>query len=539
VGPDLAGADGGGSRGRKATAGGGRQPEPGRLLNALRLQALHERLREVWGRLGNATKEGRPRLSGHLRWSRHVPLLVMMAIYSIHFGTVTVDMLRAYQQPAYDMAMPDQGIWLLSRFRDPFLTVAGRNLFGDHATFIYLLLVPVYWVYAHAAVLLVSQAIMISAAAVPIYLLARRLLGSTLLASLLAAAYLLNPAIQQPNLEQFHVEAFETPLLALAIYAAVVWRPRLLLVVAALILLCKEDAAVYVAPLAIWVFLRRDRAIGAATFGASVLAAGLDNLVVIPAFIGFVNEHADRIPFGNLSAAWRVALRAPGQFADYLASQGRLWYLWQMSFSAGVVFLVAPEIAVISALQLGVNWASSFGYQHQILYHYSMPIVPVLICGTIYAISRLAWVNLRRITTLVVALCALWSCVLWGAAPFSNHRVVSPATDTPALIATRHLLSEIPDNAVISAVQNFVPAIDHRSQVYMWPNPFHQVYYGNPKFDGRSWPVSSRVQYLLLPPCIRCDGGTSPWVSVFNQVIGKFRVVGRTSLVVLYERRAS
>jgi uncharacterized membrane protein len=463
----------------------------------------------------------------------------MMAIYSIHFGTVTVDMLRAYQQPAYDMAMPDQGIWLLSRFRDPFLTVAGRNLFGDHATFIYLLLVPVYWVYAHAAVLLVSQAIMISAAAVPIYLLARRLLGSTLLASLLAAAYLLNPAIQQPNLEQFHVEAFETPLLALAIYAAVVWRPRLLLVVAALILLCKEDAAVYVAPLAIWVFLRRDRAIGAATFGASVLAAGLDNLVVIPAFIGFVNEHADRIPFGNLSAAWRVALRAPGQFADYLASQGRLWYLWQMSFSAGVVFLVAPEIAVISALQLGVNWASSFGYQHQILYHYSMPIVPVLICGTIYAISRLAWVNLRRITTLVVALCALWSCVLWGAAPFSNHRVVSPATDTPALIATRHLLSEIPDNAVISAVQNFVPAIDHRSQVYMWPNPFHQVYYGNPKFDGRSWPVSSRVQYLLLPPCIRCDGGTSPWVSVFNQVIGKFRVVGRTSLVVLYERRAS
>lgn len=461
----------------------------------------------------------------------------MMVAYSAHFGTVTVDMLRAYQQPAYDMAMPDQGIWLLSRFHDPFLTVAGRNLFGDHATFIYVLLVPVYWVYAHAAVLLIIQAVMISAAAAPIYLLARRLLGSTLLATLLAAAYLLNPAIQQPNLEQFHVEAFETALLALAIYAAVVWRPRLLLVTAALVLLCKEDAALYVAPLAIWVFLRRDRRIGAAAFGASIVAAGIDNLIVIPAFIGFVNEHADRIPFGNLAAAWRVALRAPGQFANYLASQGRLWYLWQMSFSAGLIFLITPEVAAVSALQLGVNWVSTFGYQHQILFHYSMPIVPVLICGTIYAISRLARVNLRRLATAAVAVCALWSCVLWGAAPFSDHNAVGPATNTPALTATRHLLSEIPADAVVSAVQNFVPAIDHRSQVYMWPNPFHQVYYGNPSYDGRSWPVASRVQYLLLPPCITCDGGTSPWVNVFNQVIGKFRVVARTSLVVLYKRR--
>jgi len=168
-------------------------------------------------------------------------------------------MLHAYEQPAFDMAIPDQGIWLLSRFHDPFLTVAGRNLFGDHPSFIYLLLVPVYWVFPHTETLLVVQSVLIALGAVPVYLLARYLLRSWALATCLAAAYLLNPALQQTNLEQFHVECFETPLLALGIYAAVVWRPRLFILCVVLVLMCKEDAALYTVPLALWALLRRDR----------------------------------------------------------------------------------------------------------------------------------------------------------------------------------------------------------------------------------------------------------------------------------------
>ena len=70
----------------------------------------------------------------------------------------------------------------------------------------------------------------------------------------------------------------------------------------------------------------------------------------------------------------------------------------------------------------------------------------------------------------------------------------------------------------------------------MWPNPFHQVYYGNPKYDTKHWPFAAKVQYLLLPACISCDEGTSPWLSVFEEVIPEFRVVARTSYDVLYER---
>jgi uncharacterized membrane protein len=476
-----------------------------------------------------------PRL---VAWSKYLPLAVLMVLYAVHFGQVSVAMLRAFQQPAYDMAMPDQGIWLLSRFHDPFLTVAGRNLFGDHPSFIYLLLVPVYWVYPHTSVLLVVQAMLQAAGAIPIFLLARHLLHSSFLATLLAAAYLLSPALQQTDLEQFHVEAFETPLIALAIYAGVVWRPRLFLVCVALLLLCKEDAALYTVPLAAWVAIRRDRDVGVVAIVASAFVAAFDNLFLIPALIGYASAHGGRLPFGGLGGTLRTLVRQPGQFWSYLTSEGRPWYLWQMGFSSGLFFLIAPEVAAIGLLELATNVISDFGYQHQILYHYSMPLVAVLICGTVYAISRLRTRTGQRYATVFVAFCALWACVLWGAAPFSNDNIAAPKTNTPAVAGARRLMAEIPPDAVISVVQNFVPALDHRTGIYMWPNPFHQVYYGNPKFDGTDWPFASRVQYLLLPACISCDEGTAPWQSVFDQVIPQFRVVARTGYDVLYERRS-
>ena len=64
-------------------------------------------------------------------------------------------------------------------------------------------------------------------------------------------------------------------------------------------------------------------------------------------------------------------------------------------------------------LELGANVISAFGYQHQILYHYSMPLVAVLLCGTVYAISKLRTPVAQRVATGGVVLCVLSACVLW------------------------------------------------------------------------------------------------------------------------------
>ncbi len=516
------------SAGETTTAGPPPEALPAPLHGAGRLT--------WWRRLPGALAGAVRSLRARAPWAVHLPLAVVALWYVVHFGTIAVAMLHSFGQPAYDMAEPDQGIWLLSRFHDPYLTVAGRNLFGDHPSFIYLTLVPVYWLYPHTSSLLVVQVMLQAGAAVPVYLLAEHLLKRWSLATLFALAYLLNPALQQTALEQFHVEAFETFLLAWAIYWAVRWRPRLFLACLALVLMCKEDAALYTAPLAIWALLRRDRRAGAVGLVASAAVAGFDNLFLVPTLIGYASAHGGRIPFGGFGGLFSTTINRPGRLVDYLTSSPRPWYLWQMGASSGLAFLASPEIAAVGVLQLAVNLISNDAYQQQILYHYSMPLAAVLTCGSVYAVSRLRTGPRRLAVTVMVAASALWSCVLWGAAPFSRAPALAPADNTPRLVADHRLLSQIPPTASVSAVQELVPALDHRVSIYMWPNPFHQVYYGNPRFDGTDWPYSSRVQYLVLPACLSCDQGSAPWTATFARISHQFRAVARTADYVVYKR---
>ena len=471
-------------------------------------------------------------------WSAHLPLVVLMVLYVVRFATTTVNSLQSYQQDAYDLSLYDQGIWLMSRFHAPFMTVMGTNMFAAHTVFIFVFLVPLFWVYPHTAALLVIQAMAEAAGAIPVYLLGRRLLNSTTLATMLGAAYLFNPGIEQGNLEQFHVEAFEAPLLGFAIYAAVAWRPRLLLVMVVLLLMCKQDDALYVVPLGLWVLARRNRQVGVAMVGSAVAVALLENLVIVPALLnGVPTTYAGWWPFGTMSATARVLVRRPGQFWEFAVSQGRPFYVWQMFFSAGLAFLAAPGILAVALPELAADTLSSNPYLHQMIRHYSVPVAAVLLCASVCGIARATKPWRRTGATVVVTLCALWGCVLWGDAPFSDNAIVPPDPNAPSVLATRQIVDELPPNAAVSAAQNFVPNIDHRAQVYLFPTPFAQSYYGNPEYDGEELPFAGQVKYLLLPSCISCDGNMGmPDQDVFNRIAPAFRVVARAPGVVLYER---
>jgi len=72
----------------------------------------------------------------------------MVVLYAIYFAQRTVGIHNGLGTSAFDFGLYDQGIWLLSRGHAPFVTLMGRNLFGDHSSFILVLLVPLYWIFA-------------------------------------------------------------------------------------------------------------------------------------------------------------------------------------------------------------------------------------------------------------------------------------------------------------------------------------------------------------------------------------------------------
>ena len=132
-----------------------------------------------------------------------VVLSLLVLAYVGGFTFWSVPRHASFHTGAFDIGIFDQGVWLLSRFHDPFVTVRGLNLFADHSSFILLLVVPLYWLWDSPVVLLVTQTLAIGLAAIPLYLLARDLLGSAWLGVAVAGVFLLNPAIQWTNRRTF------------------------------------------------------------------------------------------------------------------------------------------------------------------------------------------------------------------------------------------------------------------------------------------------------------------------------------------------
>ena len=463
----------------------------------------------------------------------HLPVIVLMAAYATYFSRLTVEMHRGYGTPGYDMGIFDQGIWLLSRFKAPFVTIMGRNLFGDHTSLILLLLVPVYWVYPHASALLIIQSTLLALGALPVYLLARGRLHNNVMATVLAGAFLLHPALQWGNLEQFHPECFLVPLIGFAIYAAVTWKPWLLIVAVVLCLMVKEDVVLFVVPLGLWVAYRRDRRFGMRMVGAAIIAALLLTEVVIRSLMGVPTIYANRIPFGGIGGFLAATVRRPVQVIDYLRGDRRPFYLWQMMYPSALLFLRAPEVAAVGLLILASNIVSSFGYQHQIMYHYSMATVAVLAMGTVYAIGTLKQ-HIHRVAAVgAVAVCSLFACVVWGALPLISANKVphwkpqdSQVHDINAVIAA------LPPDAVVSAHYEMVSHLDHRDRAYQWPTPFRAQYWGVWTQEGQRLPFADDVRYVVLPVQLSPEDQ-----AVYDQIRVNFTVVKQVGYAMLLERR--
>ena len=119
----------------------------------------------------------------------------MVVLYALYFSQRTVSVHNGLGTSAFDFGLYDQGIWLLSRGHSPFVTLMGRNMFGDHSSFILLLLVPLYWVFSTTSLLFIVQSVVVAVGALPVYWFSRQRLRSEPLAAVMSAVYLLHQHI--------------------------------------------------------------------------------------------------------------------------------------------------------------------------------------------------------------------------------------------------------------------------------------------------------------------------------------------------------
>jgi uncharacterized membrane protein len=451
-------------------------------------------------------------------------LTLAVAAWVLHFTRISMLRHYAYWDSAYDVGIFDQGVWLLSRGHNPFVTVMGRHLFGDHSSFILLLLVPFYWV-AGIEVLYLAQSACIAFGAVFVFRFALSLFQDLSVQDLndgssaksewsalaCALAFLAHPALGWANLENFHPDSALALFLPAVVFYGYERRWRMFWLFAVLALLTKEDVSLVLLPIGVWFYFanRRDenresRFHGALLATASIVTTLTMMFVVMRSLMGVPTRNGWRIPFGGISGFFKTLFTNPRDVAAHFWSDDRPLYILKMLLPTAFVFLASPSLALAAFVVLSTNILSTFWYQYQVEYHYALVAVPALVMGSVWAIARFKRAAIRRVALVALLAASVTTSFTYGTfAPSKDH---TPPAYYPYATDAEALVRQVPDGAPVSVAHNVTTHLNHRKEVYMFPTPFSAKLFGvGTEWEGKRLEAADRIEWVLIPITLEAD----------------------------------
>ena len=370
-----------------------------------------------------------------------------------------------FQSNAFDLGIFDNGIYLIGRGREPFVTFRGLHILGDHAALILYPLALLYKIFPQVHWLFFIQALSLSVGAIPTFYLAIRAGLKQSQATAMAAVYLLYPLVFNLNLFDFHPEVIALPVLLWAILAArseQVFRFTLAIII---ILSCKAVLSLTVVALGIWLlFFEKKRTCGIIALLSGMAWFLIATRVIIPHFSG--GEPAGVKFYDSLGdSVFEIALNLllkPQIVLQQLLTLPNLEYLvlltvpliWGLSFQ-----YLTPLIGALPILFL--NFLSDSVQQKNLTQQYSLPILPFLLVAVIATLANgRGWLRHPKKIILwsLVAFFALAKYGYFGSRYLRHFDTVKPSREAVALVETK--------GSVLTA-DHIAPHLTHRSVVML------------------------------------------------------------------------
>ncbi|WP_170201439.1 DUF2079 domain-containing protein [Actinocorallia herbida] len=381
---------------------------------------------------------------------------------------------------SWDLVIFDQAVRAYSGFGAPITPIKGvragygidYNLLADHVSPIIAALGPLYWIHDGPETLLVAQGLLLAFAVIPLWVVARRILG-TVGAWCAAVAYSIAWPVAEALWVDFHETAF-APLLYFWMFER--WQAGRRLQALALclpILLIKEDAGLLVAGFGLYLLTRRgDRRWAAAFIVPGLGWAVFASRVVVPHFGGNPDYYWG---YGGLADSFSgLALRAvthPWDIAATLVTPStKVWTILLLLLPFLLVPLRSPHLLaalpLLAERMLSDRWPNWWSTD----FHYNVFILAPLFLAAIDGASRLPALRAERWwpPALVAA-----SLAFLPTTPFAH--LVSPSfyRTPPHTTAAKQAAARIPDGATVDAVSSVGPFLSSRARVLLWDGAPH------------------------------------------------------------------
>ena len=468
--------------------------------------------------------------------SRSIYLLIFaIALYIAVFGWLATTRHLAYESGALDLGNYDQAMWNAAHGRGLALTTVPQlslNRMGLHVEPILFLLIPLYWLFSTPLTLIWVQTVALGLAALPLFLISRRWLGSEWAALAIAAAYLLLPATESVNMFDFHAVALSPFFMLWALYfldSAVglssvgyhvsrITPNRRHVIPAILFLLLamstKEDISLHVLMLGAYIMLiRRKWKLGGGVAMLGLVWAVVAFGVVIPAFRtgGGQSAYVGFFPtLGNspLEIALSPVTR-PAEVWRLFTRPQSLRALAMLTVPVAFLNVAGLPVFAIAAPSLAITLLSNNPLQQQLeSWHYAAPMLPFVLLATADGLKRMQNIKFKGQKSFYLLPFALLIAMSLGYHFLRGYSPAAKPFHLPQVTAHQRagdaLAAKIPPDAAVVAQAELEPHISQRRQISIWQGDFPAdadffwLDVAHPKFVNRDNAQAQTLGALVL-----------------------------------------
>ncbi len=421
-----------------------------------------------------------------VRWMRRrSPLWPTVPAVFVLYAAYSLSRPAQFLTAGYDLGIFDQALRAYARFQAPLVPLKGEhfNLLGDHFHPILVTLVPFYWIWNDARVLLLAQAALIALSCVFVWRIGRRRFPG-LVSWLLVVGYAIAWPLQTMADFDFHEVAFAVPLIAWALDALDGRKDRQLLIAGLLLLLVREDMGAIVLLLGVIRIFRRPRWLGALLIVIGAGAFILIVMVVMPAIAGRGYGYWDYSVLGSgagdavhtiLTDPLKVvvAFFTPSIKVTTLVALFAPVFL--LCFLSPYVLLALPLLAQRMLSDRSALWETQF--------HYNAPVWIILAIAAIDGLGRLRRIRGLRHPWVVRGIAIAFAVIPVGLTlsgtlntyPFNRMLYGSAWTQTSHMQAQRDIIGDVPAGVCVTADDRLVPPLIRNDRVTVASVPAPRV----------------------------------------------------------------
>lgn len=364
---------------------------------------------------------------------------------------------ETFRSTGFDLALFEQVIGHYGRLEAPSSAIKGLDsIFKDHVSPVMALLGPWYAIWHSAASLLVAQAALVAASAIPVFLYAKPRLGRSP-ALMLAGAYLLFGGVQEAVWIDVHEVAFAPLLIGTAVVLGDRGRWGWSFAAAVALLAVKEDLSFLVAAIGVWYLLRGQLRLGAAAIAVGIGWILLVTEVLVPGYTYWrYSEFGATFP-----EAVRSIVTAPWQVIEVAVNDPAKIKTTAYLFGAFFGLSLLSPLAVLTLPLLAERMLSDGAAHWTLESHYSLTIAPVLALAAADGLRRLARARPALARRLPAAMLAV-AVLLTSAFPLIEFLRPSFYSVPAPYRAAAEALETIPADASVAASNHLAPQLDGR-----------------------------------------------------------------------------